>query len=661
MRIMLRRMLCGALVTGLTVILPACGGSGGSAMNSSSSGASSTTQSTGTVPMSISDASSDDWATVGVRLLSIALVPEGGGSAVTVWSAPSPAPYLNLEQLDQLSEILGNVSVPVGTYTAAILTISANRGDVLLVSSADPESGFPVAGGTAIPADQIQIQHAQGSSGKLTVAVTVNLVAPLTVSTSGSNALDLEFDLAHPAFILAHDPPAADGATVWAVNFAAPVRHRPVHDIAALVLRHTYGTVTAVSSAAINIVKDFPIYPATNPESEITSNIALTIDADSVNGTIVYDLDAGTRTVVESFGGESSLNNRFVRVAARYQTDGTLTAVRVWVSSDFAKVWLSPEGHVLKVNTSADTLTVTSEDGVPVPVTVDSGTQFFFRTPASAQSDATAIGQGTAFLANLVRGFKVHVSSMDPLQMPIVASTVDIETAAFGGEISNANATGFTYTSAYRTASDDYSLTLPYIAASADNGFDNAGAQITGFKWWDFTFPTTVDFGSSAINDFVGATNGAVNLGGSIGNVVAWGVSGARWGDGIGGDGTSGWYLNDAVLLPSPLPLGTVTTALTGSSFAMTVLGGTQPVTVNLDTNGGSATLVYQVNRSGGVVTITPLDIADAGGLATLHAALTAGAVVKVASVPQAPVPPATSGTLKAYVLVYFSGMMPAS
>ena len=69
------------------------------------------------MPLTLSDASSDDWACVGVRILSIALIPQGGGSAVTVYSAATPAPYVNLELLDQLGEILGNVSVPAGTYT----------------------------------------------------------------------------------------------------------------------------------------------------------------------------------------------------------------------------------------------------------------------------------------------------------------------------------------------------------------------------------------------------------------------------------------------------------------------------------------------------------------------------------------------------------------
>ena len=156
-RNMLRSAVYSALLTGLTAVLAGCGGSG--------SGSMTPTPMSGTMPLTISDASSDDWATIGVKLLSIALVPQGGGSAVTVWSAPAAAPYLNLEQLDQLGELLGNVSVPVGTYTAAVLTIGANPGDLLLTVAANPESGFPVAAGTNIPSDEIQILGKQGSSG----------------------------------------------------------------------------------------------------------------------------------------------------------------------------------------------------------------------------------------------------------------------------------------------------------------------------------------------------------------------------------------------------------------------------------------------------------------------------------------------------------------
>src|SRR5450755_1271808 len=192
-RNMLQSAVYSALLTGVTVGLSACGGGSTATM---------TTPSPVAMPLSISDASSDDWATIGVRVLSIALDPQGGGEAVTVWSAPTPAPYVNLEQLDQLSELLGNVSVPAGSYSAAVLTISANPGDVLLTVAANPESGFPVAAGASIPAAQIQVQGKQGSAGSLTVPVTVNFETTLVVSAAQSNALDLEFDLANPAFIM---------------------------------------------------------------------------------------------------------------------------------------------------------------------------------------------------------------------------------------------------------------------------------------------------------------------------------------------------------------------------------------------------------------------------------------------------------------------------
>ena len=652
-RNMLRGVLYCALLSGLMAAVAGCGGGAGAGSSGSSP-----PPAMAEMPLLLSDASSDDWACVGVRVLNIALIPQGGGDPTLVWSAPAQAPYVNLVQLDQLGELLGNVSVPVGSYSGAIVTLAANPGDVLLTTAANPPNGFPIAGGTSIPSGQIQIQGTQGSAGNLTVALTVNFANTLTVTPAGSNALDLEFDLGNPAFIVGHTPPAANGATLWAVNFKGPVRHRPVRDLTRLILRHTYGTVTAVSSSSVTITKDFPVLPASNPETAIAGTQALTILADSVNGTIVYDLDLGTRTVVSNFTDESGLNSKYVRIAARYQQDGTLVAVRVWASSDFSKVWLSPEGHVLNVNTNTDVITVTDEDGQAVPVLVNDQTQFFFRTPASALADATPIATGTALLSNgqLVRGFKVHVGSMNALASPIVADEIDIETAAYGGHISNASTTGFTYTSDYLVQDDNYAVTLDYIAATTANGTDDDGSPISGFKWWDFTFPTAVTFGPNATADFVAATNGAVNFGGTVGTLASWGESAATWGD--GGSNTSGWYLRDAVLVPTPVPLGTVTTAFANNTFAMTVVGGTLPVTVDVSTTSGSATLVYQLNRSGGLVTVSPLDITN-GGLNTLMQGLTPGALVKVYGVPEAPVPPAISGALRAYVLVYYTGMMP--
>jgi hypothetical protein len=648
--IMLQGALRGALVIGVTVALAACGGSGSDTMMNGSG------MNQVTMPLSISDASSEDWATIGVKVLSVALVPQAGGEKVTVWTAPMPAPYVNLEQLDQLGEILGNVSVPAGTYTAAVLTLAANPGDVLLTVAANPESGFPVAGGTSIPAGQIQIQGKQGSAGNLSVPVTVKFDSPLVVSATQSNALDLEFDLANPAFIIGHTPPSAAGATLWAVNFNGPVRHRTMHDIARLVLRHTYGTVTSVAgdNQSFEISKDFPLLPVTHPETAVASAQDLQIFADSTNGTIFYDLDARTRSVVKDFSAQAAaLGTRYVRVAARYQQNGTLVAVRVWASSQFANVWLSPEGHVLHVDPGTNIITVADESGGAVAVSVDENTQFFFRAPQNGQADATPIATGTAFLAadNLARGFKVHVSAVDPLATPMVAQSIDIETAAYAGRISGANSSAFTYTRHFVRASDDYAVSLSYIDATTPNGTDAGGNAITGFKWWDFTFPTRADSGSAAVADFIAATSGAVNFGGSVGALDAWGVSSAVWADPAN---ASGWSARNAVLLPTPVPLGAVATPLANDSFGLVVPGGTQPVTVAVGTASGSATLVYQIDRSGAVVTISPIDISSTSGLTTLTNNLAAGVPAKVFGVPQA------EGTLKAYVLVYYTGMLPS-
>ncbi len=648
-RNMLHRAICLALASGITGSLVACGGG-------SSEGGTPPATSQVAVPLTISDASSEDWSTIGVRVLSIALVPQGGGTNVTVWTASSPAPYVNLEQLDQLGELLGNVSVPAGTYTAAVLTLSGNPGDVMLTASENPESGFPLAAGTSVPSSQIIIQHTTGASGSLTVPVTVDFASPLVVSATQSNALDLEFDLANPAFIIGHTPPAALGATLWAVNFVGPVRHRPIYDIARLVLRHTYGTVASVASdgSSFAMTKDYAALPITNPETAVAGNQTLQIQADATNGTLYFDVDAKTKTLVKDFTAEAAtLAGKYVRVAARYQENGTLVAVRVWASSSFNSVWLSPEGHVAHVDSANDIIEVANEQGKATPVVINDSTQFFYRTPANAQADATPIATGTAFLANqdLVRGFKVHVSAVDPLATPLVAQTVDIETATYSGRISNADATGFTYTHNFARATDDYAYAASYISAGSANGTDANGNPVSGFKWWDFTFPTQLDSGSTAIADFVAATNGGVNPGGTVGALTSWGVSTATWGDPAN---AAGWSLRDAVLLPTPVPLGAVTTAYAGGTFAMSVAGGTQPVTVDVSTTSQSATLVYQIDRIGGVITVSPIDITSSAGANTVAQNLVAGVPVKVYGIPQ------TDGTLKAYVLAYFTGMLPS-
>jgi len=424
------RILLGLVVAAMPLFSVACGSS--ASLGGSNGGGGQT----GNLNMMVSDASTEDWAAIDVKILSIALVPQGGGTPVTVYTAPSPAPSINLVELDQLGEILGNISVPVGTYAKAILTVGANPGDVTLTASANPEAGFELAPGTTVPPGQIQIQGATGVSGSMTVPVTVGFSSPLTVTANSTNALDLEFDLSHPAFLVAHVPPTT-GQTIWAVNFNGPVRHHPIWDITRFLLRHTYGNVSSVASDdnSIMITKDFPVEPPTNPETAVASSQMLQILVDGTNGTLFYDVDAKTVTTIKNFMTvANTLPGRYVRVAARYQAGGTLVAVRIWAANAFNSVWLSPEGHVLHVNTTTDVITVENEAGIGIPLTVDANTQFFFRTPWNAIEDSMPIGQGPSFLTsgNFVRGFKIHCSVVDPLASPLVAQAIDIESSLRG-------------------------------------------------------------------------------------------------------------------------------------------------------------------------------------------------------------------------------------
>ena len=636
-----------SIAVGLAVAagLTACGGGSGS---SAATTPPPVGPSTAKVATLISDASSEDWSTIGVRVASIALVPQDGGAPVTVYSASGTAPMVNLVQLDQLAEILGNATVPVGTYTSAVLTVSANPGDVLLTASASPTAGFAAAPGSTIAASQIQVQHATGSTGSLTAQVTVRLDTPLVVSASTSNALDLEFDLAHPAFIVAHTPVGA-GQTLWAVNFDGPLHHHPIASLEARILRHTYGTVTAVGSdnKSITLTKDLPNLPIVHPETAVATSQSITVLADGTNGSIYYDVDAKTRAVVTDFSSVGpTLAGKYVRIAARYQQDGSLVATRIWASASFDSIWVSPEGHVRSVDTTANTLTVTNESGGLTVLTVDGNTQFFTR--GNATTEAAPIGTGPSFLANLAAGFKIHASVVDPLAASLTAQTIEIETASFSGLISAADANGVTYSRRFRNPADDYVRTLPYIAAASPNGKDAAGNPVSGFKWWNFAYPTIVDSGANAISDFVSLSTGAIDFGGSLGPIRTYGVSFARWNDPAA---PNGWSAPWAVILPSPLPAATVTTGLdSGNAFTMTAVLGANPVTVEISTTSGSATLAYQVDRQNGTLTVSPLDLTSSAGLAALANDLVAGARVRVAGVPQ------PDHTIKAYSVAVFTG-----
>ena len=133
---------------------------------------------------------------------------------------------------------------------------------------------------------------------------------------------------------------AATGTPIFTINLEGTLRHRPMKHLAQLVLRHQYGLVTDVSAASFIMSKAYPVRPVTTPETAALTDNSVTVNADLSNGTLVVDMDAGTRTVMKDFTSLTTLPGKYVRVAARFQDDGSLFAVRVWVCSDFEKLWL---------------------------------------------------------------------------------------------------------------------------------------------------------------------------------------------------------------------------------------------------------------------------------------------------------------------------------
>jgi len=647
-------------------VLSACGG--GSSTPSASTptvGASSLT-----VQTMLSDAASEDWSNISVSVRSIDLLDTAGNK--TSVALPATPYRLNLAQLDNLAEVINNTqlsnsgSSPI-SYTGVSLTLDANPGDVALTVSGDPEPGFIEAPSTVIPSSRIQIQGATGTAGALTVSVTANFTTPLVVPAASATpstataAVNVEFDLAHPAFIVGHAP-LGGGSTIWAVNFSGPVKHKPVGRLSDQVLRHAYGTVSSVSSdnKNLNFNKTFPTQPIVTPETGVASSQSLSVAADASNGTLFYDIDGKKTSTIKDFSTVAATlaAGEFIRVAARYQDDGSLVATRIWAAKSFNSVFVSPEGHVLHIAADGSKLTVDDAAGHPLTVAVNGNTQFFFRTPNNGASDVTPIGSGPSFLlTNLARGFKVHIQPVDLTASPIVAQTIDIESAPFGGRIASATNAGFILSSQFNTHSDDYrggsGQNFAYISASTPNGLDGSGAAVNGFKFWNFAFPSLVDTGASAIADFVKATNGNANFGGSVGAIPVHGETHAVWGDAAQ---TQGWSAPSMVLTPSALPRGSVASALVASgtagisSFGLKVAGGSNTVPVNISSAAQQATLVYSVNRSGDNVTVSPLDVSTPGGLSALTTALSLGVRVDVSGLPQA------DGSIKAYVVKYYSG-----
>ncbi len=528
----------------------ACGGSGSTATST-------TPVPTGKTAIILTDAPSDQWSAVEVVVTKVTLLNKADHNREVVAFEGATA-KINLVDLDSVGELLATAQIPVGTYDALRVTI-------------DPASvNLVKADGTAVPSSQV---HVQGKS------VLVGLSTDLVVTDGDSNAVQIDFDLSHPLFLV--QLPNGD----WAMNLQ--VRHRPnangMMGMRELMFRHRRGAIASVGASSFVLHTD--------------SGNDLTVNVDA--GAWFFDVDTKT---VGSFAGLAAGKNALVSL--RMQPDGSLWAVRVWYGANVLPGW-TPEGHVVGVDRVNNRLLVSTNATVPRAIAIDSDTAFTFHT-------SQTLGTGTGVLANVWTGFKVQVAVKDPLQVPMHASSVNIQRAVDGGVIKTADASQFTYT---------------HLMAG-----DRTHAYASPFTWWYLGFPGVTSTDSGA---FATACAGS-------GDVRVQGVSDLVW-----NSGTSAWDASTAIFLPVALPQGTITTSYNGGQLGFTfinTLAASQPLTVTLNPTPGLQPAVLEVAKQGSVVTVTPVDVS------AWATKLVAGTQARVAVVPK------TDGTYAAYAVVVFTG-----
>jgi hypothetical protein len=415
-------------IPGITVLALSMACNGGSS-GSSASTSTPTPAATGAASIILTDAPSDQWSAIEVVVTKVTLLNKTDHTKEVVAFQGATA-KINLVDLDSVGELLATAQIPVGTYDALRITI-------------DPASvNLVKADGTTVPTSQV---HVQGSS------VQVGLSTDLVVTASGSNAVQIDFDLGHPLFLV--QMPNGD----WAMNLQ--VKHRPNVPgiLAQLAFKHRKGTVASVSATGFVLHTD--------------SGNDLTVNVD--NGAWFFDADA---KAVGSFAGLTVGKNALVKL--RMQTDGTLWAVRVWYSASALQGW-THEGHVVSVDKANNRMFVTTNAAMPRAIAIDADTTFTFHT-------SQALGTGQATLADVWTGFKVQVEVKDPLAVPMHASAVNIQRAVDGGVIKAATATDFTY--------------------SHPMAGDRTHAYASPFTWWYLGLPGIT---STVTGDFASAVTGA--------------------------------------------------------------------------------------------------------------------------------------------------------
>jgi hypothetical protein len=545
--------LAAAGVVGL-VFLSACGVSS----SSLSSG-------TGRMNVLVTDSPSDDWQEVTVHVKSISLRNEAGLSWTTVWTADTSNPdsgKLNLVDLAGVAQILGQATIPAGTYDRLKLVIDTDPTTMTLVDDT----------GTTIDPSNITVNDPAGT-GEIKVAIS----PAITVTDGGTANLQVDFDLAHPLSIIVQN-----GQVVLNLQ----IRHKAVpRNLLRLQFARTIGNVTAVDGT-------------TGFTVQTLQGAALTFGVNA--NTIYYDVDAGT---AGSFDGLSPLignADKGALVASNMNADGTLYARRVWYGDLTKLPQFTPEGLVRRVGDNW--IKVLNKNAQPSTshryncrwdsdvIYVNDATTWTFQ-------DTTSMGTGTSVLPYIRRGFRVSVVYVDPDASPKVAASINVQSAHDEGAIRAVSVTSFSfggpdYGHCWYKGMNSYYFHEWQYSTVADRVF----------SWWFYGEPAA---SSTSIQDFVDTVGQARSA-----HLRVFGWAELCW------DQTAnGWVAQNVVLAPEKLPDPTrITTGYTTASGSMDVStfdwdDWTLPtvMTVFLDTTGDLQTVVgsFRWNSTTRILTFT--------------------------------------------------------
>ena len=502
------------------------------------------------------DTPSDDWSVIQVQLKSISLHNALDQSWDQVWTAGSTPTYLNLVDLSGVAQILGSAGISAGTYDRLQLIINTDPTTMTITDD---------NGNTYAPAN-IKVVDPSGKG-----EIKVDISPPLTVSAGGTNVLQVDFDLTHPMSIF-----VLNGDVILDLQIrhkAAPANLRKLQFARAL------GNVTSVAS-------DDSSFGLTTLDGT-----ALTFGVDA--NTIYFDVDTNT---TGSFTGLAALLctsgscTDGALVAYNMNSDGSLYARRVWYGTIANLPQFTPEGLVRRVGDNwirvleknTGTTSKCSWQWIPVTVTVNDATTWTFQ-------DTISMGTGTSVLQYIRRGFRVSVTYVDATAIPLVASSINVESAHDEGAIKAVSATGITFGGADYCAS--WVSTLSGTAAQ-NYGHVWPYSTITGyaFSWWFFGLPSSA---STSVSDFQSTVGAAMNANLRVlaGVDLYWDQTDVMW------------VVENCILEPEKLPQPTeITTAYTSASGSMGVstfswnnLTQATTMTVDLDTTGDLQTVVGSI------------------------------------------------------------------